>query len=59
MGLNSETGDLEWIIDNPAYPTLNDEINSTVIDPEYFKYTNGEHAIFLTQNSEYDNYRGK
>lgn len=59
VGLNSETGDLEWIIDNPEYPTLNDDINLTVIDPDNFKYTNGEHAVFLTQNSKYDNYRGE
>lgn len=58
IGLNIASGDMEWIIDNPDYPVLNESLNLSVVDPENFKYTNGEHAVFTTTNAKYLNYQG-
>ncbi|ENG2946022.1 TPA: aryl-sulfate sulfotransferase [Enterobacter cloacae] len=58
LGLNIESGDPEWIIDNPAFPVLDSKINLKVINEEQFKYTNGEHAVFLTANKKYEAFRG-
>lgn len=59
IGLNIDSGDLEWIVDNPAWPVLSDALNLTVINPDDFKYTNGEHAIFVTTNAQYQQYQGE
>ncbi|WP_186795961.1 aryl-sulfate sulfotransferase, partial [Salmonella enterica] len=58
IGLNIETGDPEWIIDNPEFPTLNADINLSVKNPDNFKYPNGEHAVFITNNDKYAAYQG-
>lgn len=58
MGLNIDSGDPEWIIDNPAFPTLNSALNLSVADASHFSYPNGEHAVFITRNSQYQAWRG-
>lgn len=58
LGLNSESGEPEWIIDNPAFPVLNSTLNLQVVDADNFSYPNGEHAVFVTQNSRYQAWRG-
>jgi len=58
LGLNSESGDPEWIIDNPAFPVLNSTLNLQVVDADNFSYPNGEHAVFVTHNSRYQAWRG-
>lgn len=58
IGLNIDSGDPEWIIDNPAFPTLNSALNLSVVDADNFTYPNGEHAVFITKNSQYDAWRG-
>lgn len=59
IGLNIETGDPEWMIDNPEFPTLNANINLSVKNPDNFKYPNGEHAVFITNNDKYADYQGE
>ncbi len=58
IGLNIDSGDPEWIIDNPAFPILNSALNLSVVDADNFTYPNGEHAVFITKNSQYDAWRG-
>ena len=59
LGLNSESGDPEWIIDNPAFPVLDSTLNLQVVDADNFTYPNGEHAVFVTHNSQYQTWRGE
>lgn len=58
IGLNIDTGDLEWIIDNPEFPTLDSDLNLAVINDADFTYPNGEHAVFVTQNRKYQAWQG-
>ncbi|WP_425585365.1 aryl-sulfate sulfotransferase [Yokenella regensburgei] len=34
IGLNIDSGDMEWIIDNLDYPVLNKSLTLSVADPE-------------------------
>lgn len=58
IGLNVDSGDVEWIIDNPDFPVLASPINLSVVNTDDFHYPNGEHAVFITQNSKYQAWRG-
>nr|WP_259676212.1 hypothetical protein [Enterobacter hormaechei] len=42
----------------PLSPTLNSALNLSVVDADNFTYPNGEHAVFITKNSQYDAWRG-
>lgn len=59
IGLNIDSGDPEWIIDNPDFPVLNSTLNLSVVNIDDFNYPNGEHAVFITQNSKYQARRGE
>lgn len=59
IGLNIDSGDPEWIIDNPDFPVLNSTLNLSVVNIDDFNYPNGEHAVFITQNSKYQAWRGE
>lgn len=58
IGLNVDSGDAEWIIDNPDFPVLASPCNLSVVNADDFHYPNGEHAVFITQNSKYQAWRG-
>lgn len=58
IGLNAESGDMEWIIDNTQGSVLNKNINLSIVNSASFHYPNGEHCVAMTNNTKYDKYRG-
>lgn len=57
IGLDPDSGDFLWLIDNPAQKVIDDNLNLTVFNPDQFVYPNGTHTTFPTQNSKYASYR--
>ncbi|UGS42766.1 aryl-sulfate sulfotransferase [Pseudocitrobacter corydidari] len=55
-GINIESGDIEWTIDNPAYSLVAESVNLQPLNPENFIYPNGEHSVFPTTNPKYAEY---
>ncbi|HCD1257278.1 TPA: aryl-sulfate sulfotransferase [Citrobacter amalonaticus] len=50
-GLNMESGDIEWTIDNPMNSLVAATVNLKPLPG--FAYPNGEHAVFPTTNPKY------
>ncbi len=57
-GIDSETGDFNWVLDNPE--TLTGSQKDIALDPvgDNMTYTHGQHSVYLRDNSKYADYIG-
>jgi hypothetical protein len=58
FGLNKNTLEPLWTVQNPKQKPLFPSRNLTVVNPNDFVYINGAHTVFETHNPAYDAYRG-
>lgn len=58
MGIDMDTGDVVWIVDDPQFSIVPAQKQLTVLNPEVFEYPDGQHCVTQTFVSKYSQYSG-